>query len=96
MIYFNFNLSNPFSDRWANVCDKSWLLGKHKGAEVQVVKDNNVINIAFRFTTRTDHAGAVLELGLLGYSIYLQYYDTRHWDDEKGRYYIYDSAGKAH
>jgi len=95
MINFSFRLSNPFSDRWDTVYHKSALLGKHTGAEIQVIKDNTIVDFDFRWTTRQDHAGIMLELGLFGYSVILHYYETRHWNSEAGRYYNYDNAGNA-
>ena len=91
MINFSFGLSNPFCDRWDTVYYKDRLFTNNKGGEIQIVKDSTIISFAFRFTTRQDHAGASLDFGLFGYSIMLQYYDTRHWNDEEGRYWIYDS-----
>lgn len=95
MIHFNFGLSNPFTHRWTTVYYKDFLFAKHKGGEIQVVKDNTIVSFAFRFSTRTDHAGVSLDLGLFGFSVMLQYYDTRHWNEKEGRYYIYDRAGNA-
>lgn len=95
MINFSFGLSNPFSDRWATVYYKDGLITKNTGAEIQVIRDNTIVNFAFRFTTRQDHAGMTLDFGLFGYYVTMRYYDTRHWNDEAGRFYNYDSAGTA-
>ena len=96
MISFSFRLMNPFSDRWETVYYKDGLLGKHTGAEIQVIKDNTIVDLTFRWHTRQDHAGMSLDLGLFGYQVTMRYYDTRHWNDEAGRYYIYDKAGNGH
>ena len=93
MINFSFGLQNPFSDRWAIVYHNSAMLGKHTGAEIQVIKDNNIVDFRIRWTTREDHAGVMLDIGLLGYTVMLHYYDTRHWNAKAGRYYNYDDAG---
>ena len=95
MIHFNFGLSNPFSHRWDTVYYKDKLFANKKGGEIQIVKDNTIISFAFRFTTRTDHAGLSLDIGLFGYTVMVQYYDTRHWNEDEGRYYIYNSKGEA-
>ena len=95
MIHFNFGLSNPFCRRWDTIYYKDKLFAKHKGGEVQVVKDNTIVSFGFRLTTRQDHSGISLDIGLLGYSVMLSYYDTRHWNDDEGRYYNYDNAGNA-
>jgi len=95
MISFSFNLRNPFSDRWDNIYNRSAVIGKHKAVEFEVYRDTTIIGLSFRWTIRQDHAGMNLELGLFGYTVSAQYYDTRHWNDEKGRFNIYDSAGNA-
>ena len=96
MINFSFGLQNPFSDRWANVYYKDALLAEHKGGEVQIVKDNTIVSFSFRFTTRTDHSGVSLEIGLLGYTAMIRYYDTRHWNEDEGRYYHYREDGSSY
>ena len=96
MINFSFGLDNPFSSRWANVFSRSAFLGKHKAVEFEVYRDTTIISLMFRLTARQSHGGVILDIGLLGYSVSFQYYDTRHWNDEENRYYIYDSAGQSH
>jgi hypothetical protein len=96
MISFSFNLRNPFSDRWETVYHRSAMLGKHTGAEIQVIKDTTIVDFGFRWTIRQDHAGVMLDFGLFGYSVMLHYYDTRHWNDEEGRFYIYEKDGSSH
>ena len=95
MISFSFNLRNPFSDRWDNIFNRSWVFARHKAAEFEVYRDTTIVSASFRWSTRQDHAGMNVELGLLGYTVSLQYYDTRHWNEEEGRFYNYDSAGRA-
>lgn len=90
MIAFNFSIRNPFSDRWNTIYYKDQLFGKHKSGEIQVIKDNTVIALSFCFTTRTDHAGVDLDLGLLGYTVMLACRDTRHWDEETDTWKVYD------
>lgn len=93
MIYFNFNLANPFSHRWENIKSRAYKLSRHKYVELEVYKDNTIVSFTLRLTTRTDHAGLMLDVGLLGYTGSFNFYDTRHWNEEEGRYYIYDDAG---
>lgn len=94
MINFSFGLRNPFSDRWDNIYNRSAALGK-KAVELEVYRDTTIVSCSFRWNTRQDHAGMQLELGLFGYTVSAQYYDTRHWNEETGRFYDYDSAGDA-
>lgn len=87
MINLSIRLSNPFSDRWGCIVTKSFLFGK-KGLELNAYKTNTIVNADLRVSTRCDHAGLHLMLGLLGYEAELHYYDTRHWDYEKNRWNV--------
>jgi hypothetical protein len=97
MIYFGFNITNPWSQRWANVWSRAYELPiKHKFIELEVIKDTSLASFSFKLATRTDHSGLYMDLGLLGYSFSFNFYDGRHWNEEAGRYYIYDTAGNSH
>lgn len=89
MINFSVGISNPFSNRWGCLACKSFLFGK-KGLELNAYKTNTVVNVELRITTRCDHAGLHLMLGLLGYEVELHYYDTRHWNSETDTWEIYE------
>ena len=82
MINLKFDLSNPFSDRWANVYNTGGYLTENKSWEFQIMKTNTVVDASLCFTTRSDHAGLTLELGLLGFSCHLIIHDNRHWNYE--------------
>ncbi len=94
MINFSIGLCNPFSDRWDNIYNRSVVLGK-KAVEFEVYRDTTIVSFAFRWNIRQDHAGMNLELGLFGYTVSAQYYDTRHWNEEAGRFYNYNDKGEA-
>ena len=57
------------------------------------MKAAELLRLEFNWSVREDHAGIRLELGLLGYQIDFNWYDTRHWDPEKNCWCVYD--GKA-
>ena len=96
MISFSFNLRNPWGRRWKNVWNRAYELPiKNKFIELEVIKDTTILSFMFRFDTRTDHGGLYFDLGILGYSFSFNFYDCRHWNEEAGRYYIYDEAGNA-
>lgn len=95
MMHITFGLKNPFSDRWANIFNRSWVIAKTKAAEFEIYRDTVIVSFAFRWTIRQDHAGMSVEIGLLGYTASLQYYETRHWNEEAGRFYNYDKSGNA-
>ena len=98
MIYFNFNIRKPgWWDRFTNI--KCWTGNtpfKHKSWEVQVIKNNNLLRLEFGVTTQQDHAGANLELGLIGYEIHFTFYDNRHWNHEEHRWMIYTEEQGLH
>jgi hypothetical protein len=90
MISFNFNLSNPWSRRFENLWNRAYDTPfKHKFIELEIIKDTSILSFMFRLSTRTDHAGVSLELGILGYSFHFSFYDNRHWNYEQGQYYKY-------
>lgn len=62
----------------------------NKAWEVQVTRDSqNIINLDLRIKAREDHAGVELTIGIWKYVAMLQFYDTRHWDDDKGGWQTY-------
>lgn len=79
MLSLSINISNPFSDRWSAVQCRHWLVAPHKVVEANVYKSSTVIGLDVHINTG-DHAGARLQLGLLGYDAELHFYDTRHAD----------------
>lgn len=93
MIYFNFNLRNPWWDnRFENIyCASGETPIKHKFWEFQLMKTENVFRIELDVTTRCDHAGVNFELALLGYQFSINFYDSRHWHYEKGRWIDYSN-----
>ena len=95
MINFNLGLRNPFSNRWNTFFYKDGLIGKNKAWEIQAVTDSNIVNIEFSLTVRGDHSGITIGLGLVGLTVMFCLVDTRHWNEEAGRHYNYDSAGDA-
>lgn len=97
MIYFGFNITNPWSRRFENVWNNVYEVFSHsKYIELDVYKDNTIVSFSFRLTTRQDHAGLMIDAGLLGYTVSFQYYDIRHWNHEAGRYYKYSEELGEH
>ncbi len=91
MINLRFSLENPWWDRFANIW---WHSGKtpfeNKFWEVQVMKSDDIVAFDLRITTRTDHAGAELWLGLLGYAVNFHFYDHRHWNSDTGKWQVHN------
>jgi hypothetical protein len=80
MINFNFNLTNPFSNRWRIMFCKSGLLDNHKAWEFNGYQTHHIVDINFNLSVTGDHPGVSIMLGLFGYSLELSGYDTRHED----------------
>lgn len=91
MIYCIFNIRNPWRNKsqWASKYFKD---GKtpfnHKYWEVQIAKSSDILlRFKFSLTSQQDHAGAVLEIGAVGWEFYFTFYDNRHWNIEESRWY---------
>lgn len=78
----------PFPHYFKNLgCTNGKLKREHKYWELEhYYCSTDLINFEVQYTTKQDHAGLSIELGLLGYSIHFQVYDNRHWDHDKGCY----------
>lgn len=89
-----FNLA-IFEDhnKWESLFSKS---GKtpwpHKAWEIEAHNFGwgNLFDFEFSWTRNCDHAGISFKLGLFGYLVEARLYDTRHWDDEKNQWQVYD------
>lgn len=84
MINICLRISNPwYRGKFSNLWNKTWLVTKNKAFEIEVLKYGfDVIEFNLNLTHRQDHAGFDLTFGLLGYTLHLNLYDTRHWDHE--------------
>lgn len=97
MIYFGFNIANPWSKRWSNVWTRVYHMPvEYKYIELEVFEDNTIVSFSVKLATRTDHSGVNIDIGLLGYTFNFNFYDIRHWNSEAGRYYIYDEENGSH
>lgn len=83
MIYFKFNIRNPWSDRWSNSASYHGRVTENKTWELQFMKTADLICLEFSYTVQQDHAGFNFELALAGYCVSFMFYDNRHWDYEK-------------
>jgi hypothetical protein len=83
MINVNFEIGYPWwNDKFKSFFSRAWqTLIKHKYFEIELLQDNlNLFHFQFNWTTKQDHAGIKLELGLFGYELWCHLYDSRHWD----------------
>ena len=88
MIYLGFTLANPWwHDRFANLWHRHGRIGiPHKSWELELLRTDSMVNLSLDISWRRDHAGICLGLGLLGYEVYAQLRDDRHWDHTRGRW----------
>jgi hypothetical protein len=56
---------------------------KNKFWEIGLYKDAVLFRLTIEINFRKDHGGLDMEIGFMGYSIGLQIYDNRHWDNKK-------------
>lgn len=89
MIRFNLEITNPWSNRWNIIFSKNGRIGLHKGWEFNGYQTHSFVEILCGITSRCDHAGIQLMLGLFGYNVEFNLYDTRHWDYELGKWCTY-------
>jgi hypothetical protein len=88
MISFNFNIRNPWSNRFKNLWNRSYNTPfENKFIELEVMRDFTLVSFRFNWTVRQSHAGLELEAGVFGYCIQFNFYDNRHWDSDEGRYF---------
>lgn len=90
MISINFSLTNPWSDRFENVTAWNKKLSENKSCELEVYRSDTIVELECRISVRQDHAGITLGVGLFGWTVRFQIYDTRHWDYEKGQWHDYN------
>jgi len=58
-------------------------ISKNKAWELEhSYYSGSLFDVDINLSTRTDHAGFDITLGLLGYGVSFRIYDTRHWNNE--------------
>lgn len=93
IINLRFELTNLF-DRWEffkPLGSVSGLLFWHKAWELEhYYMSTMLVDLDISLTTRRDHAGLNITIGLLGYGIHFSIYDTRHWNYDLNQWVAYD------
>ena len=91
MINLKFNIANPWrTDKiWNILWSKYGSITENKAWEYNGYRTGNIINVEFHWTLQGDHAGARLMLGLFGYEVELDFYDTRHWNYDQNTWECY-------
>jgi hypothetical protein len=92
MINLNFTVRNPWSQQFKNLWGKSYSTPfKYKFVEFQIYRDSSLLQFVIDWTMRQSHSGLKFELGLLGYCVDFNLYDSRHWDYKKNCYHNYSN-----
>jgi len=84
MLKFNFNIRIPGSDRFRNI--RTWHGSTpvvYKFWELQIYYSADVVDLHVEITARQSHSGLRLCLGLFGFNIDFNLYDSRHWEQGK-------------
>ncbi len=82
MIGLNLTIINPWmKENFSKLFNSSLKITKNKVLDFEIIKyTTTLFEVTFNFTTRQDHAGILLSLGLLGFIVQLQLHDIRHWN----------------
>lgn len=83
MIYFNFDLSNPFckDDSYSHIFIKNGNITKNKFWEIEFAcHPRTLFSVGFSLTFKQSHSGFNFNFGFFGYLMKFDIYDNRHWD----------------
>lgn len=90
MFNLRFSIENPFWSRFEVIDSRSGSTPfKNKYWELELMKSDDLVAVDLRITTRQDHAGLDLWLGVIGYAVNFKIYDSRHWNNETNSWEIY-------
>lgn len=97
MIKFGFSLINPFA-KDCGYCQTFFYIDKklseNHGFQVELMRSTMyqligfTVNLAWR---GEHHPGPAIDIDILGFSLSVGFYDTRHWDFTKGTWHKYDA-----
>jgi len=92
MITLRLHLANTFvKEKFDNLFCRSGLITANKAWEFELIKySRTLLKAEFRWTVQIDHAGPSISVGLLGYEVSFQIYDTRHWNYGTNAWEIYN------
>jgi hypothetical protein len=92
MINFRLEIASPCT--WGYFRSLGCLHGRISKTKAWELEHNYysgmLLDAELKLTTKGDHAGLQVMLGVLGYGIAFRIYDTRHWDYETNTWVNYD------
>ena len=90
MISISINVRNPwgksFSNLWCRLYNTPFA---HKFIELELYKSSSIISVEFNYSVKQDHAGLDITVGVLSYNLHFNFYDNRHWDQDKNDWEVY-------
>lgn len=90
MFSFGFEITNPFKNShvWKDIKEHEHIFHKYnKSIEFSTAKKPScLLHFQIYLTSRCNYAGLETEFGLLGYFFWLQFNDTRQWDEKAKQY----------
>lgn len=91
MIYLGFTLSNPFSNRYSCVYEKTGnIWNPYKFWTLTICKSSAIVGFTFDISPRQDHAGFGIGFEFLGWDVEFRVNDSRHWNYSKGCWEVYE------
>lgn len=95
MISFSFGISSPFEVDFKNFWCRTWNTPfEHKYVELELYTTEDLVGCNFLLTSKRDHAGLDIQLSLFSRCVHFNFYDSRHWDIETGKWHTYDTLEK--
>lgn len=92
MINLNLHIYNPWiKENFVNLFCRSGKITKNKAWEFEITKYTlTLFEVSLSLTTKQDHAGLQVSLGLFGFTVQLRIYDGRHWNYETNTWEVYE------
>jgi hypothetical protein len=90
MISIDFNIRNPWTNTFKNLWCKAFAVPfEHKFIELEIYRSSTILSVSVNYTIRCDHAGLDILVGMLGYNLHFNFYDSRHWNTHTNDWEIY-------
>lgn len=82
MLYIGFSINNPWCRRHQLVKDTIIRVSKNKTLEVGLYKTNAIVGASLGIRVgKRDHTGFSFDADLLGWTLDVEFYDNRHYDE---------------